>query len=234
MCKLFMWRNNICITYWQVRYAYLLGMIISAGLIFRKHRKLRRLTAGMEKERICGEEIYINEMSVTPFTIGRVHTKTIVPGVMLQNMRKEELRIILLHERTHIRLGHLWCCLLWDMIRILLWANPFLTICRGCFREDMESICDKVTMQKGSWGAEDYGMLLLRCSRLLHIENGEAAVTFAGEKDYAGMKRRFVRIADFRPYKEVWVSVMCIFGAAALTGVFVCKGAVLPMLYGHY
>ena len=39
MCRLFMWWNNICIEYWQIRYGYLIGMILTASPIIRKHKK---------------------------------------------------------------------------------------------------------------------------------------------------------------------------------------------------
>ncbi len=220
MCRLFMWWNNICIEYWQVRYGYLIGMIITVSLICWKHKKLHRLVSHMEKGRIDGQEIYINEMAVTPFTTGLIHTRTTVPKVILQNFQTEELKIILFHERTHIRLGHLWYYLLWDIIRVLLWLNPFLTVCRRFLKEDMEDICDRVTIQKNSKTAYEYGMLLLKCVKLLRAENIGLSATFAGEKDYRDAKQRFVRIANFTPYKKLKAFVFCICCAAMLMGMF--------------
>ncbi len=220
MCRMFMWWNNICIEYWQVRYGYLIGMMITASLIIWKYIKLHRLVSCMEKDRIDGQEIYINEMAVTPFTTGLIHARTVVPKVMLQNFKAEELKVILCHERAHIRLGHLWCYLLWDMIRVLLWLNPFLTVCRRSFREDMEDICDRVSIQKSNETAYEYGMLLLKCVKLLKSENAEIAAAFAGEKDYRDTKQRFVKIADFTPYKKWKAVVLGICCAATFTGVF--------------
>lgn len=220
MCRLFMWWNNICIEYWQVRYGYLIGMMITESLIICKHFKLHRLVSRMEKSRIDGQEIYINEMAVTPFTTGLIHTRTAVPQVILQNFRTEELKVILLHERTHIRLGHLWHYLLWDMIRVLLWLNPFLAVCRRLFKEDMEDVCDRVTIQKSSKTAYEYGMLLLKCVKLLRSENTGISATFAGEKDYRDTKQRFAKIADFTPYKKWKAAVFGICCAVTLTGMF--------------
>lgn len=220
MCRLFMWWNNICIAYWQVRYGYLIGMMITASLILWKHKKLHRLVSRMEKSRIDGREIYINEMAVTPFTTGLIHTRTVVPEVILQNFQMEELKVILFHERTHIRLGHLWYFLLWDMLRVLLWLNPFMTVCRRFFKEDMEDVCDRVTIQKSSKTAYEYGMLLLKCVKLLKSENTGVSAMFAGEKDYRDTKQRFVKIADFIPYKKGKTAVFCIGSAALLLGMF--------------
>ena len=175
----------------------------------------------MEKGRIDGQEIYINEIAVTPFTTGLIRTRTVVPKVMLQNFRMEELKVILFHEKAHIRLGHLWYYLLWDMIRVLLWLNPFLAVCRRLFKEDMEDICDRVTIQKSSKSAYEYGMLLLKCVKLLRSDDTETAAAFAGEKDYRDTKQRFVKIAGFTPYKMWKAAVLGICCAVTLTGMFV-------------
>ncbi|MDE5866033.1 MAG: transcriptional regulator [Lachnospiraceae bacterium] len=220
MCRLFMWWNNICIEYWQVRYGYLIGMIITASLIIWKHKKLHRLVSRMEKSRIDGQEIYINEMAVTPFTTGLIRTRTTISKVILQNFQTEELKVILFHERTHIRLGQLWYYLLWDIIRVLLWLNPFLTVCRKIFKEDMEDVCDRVTIQKSSKTAYEYGMLLLKCVKLLKSENTGVSATFAGEKDYRDTKQRFVRIAGFTPYKKWKAVVFYICSVASLMVMF--------------
>ena len=220
MCRMFMWWNNICIEYWQVRYGYLIGMMITASFIIWKYIKLHRLVSRMEKDRIDEQEIYINEMAVTPFTTGLIHARTVVPKVMLQNFRTEELKVILCHERAHVRLGHLWYYLLCDMIRVLLWINPFLAVCKRFFREDMEDICDRVSIQKSNETAYEYGMLLLKCVKLLKSENMGISAAFVGEKDYRDTKQRFVKIADFTPYKKWKAAVLGICCAVTLAGVF--------------
>ena len=112
MCRLFLWWNNCCIEYPAIRYGYLLGVMISGALIFRQHRKLHRQINSMEQRIIDGKKVYISEMPVTPFTIGVLRSKIVVPKVMKDTFETEELQAVLLHERTHIRLGHLWFYLL--------------------------------------------------------------------------------------------------------------------------
>lgn len=220
MCKLFMWWNNICIEYPQISYAYLFGIIICAGLIFWKYKKLHRIVSKMEKDRICGQEVYVNHMPVTPFTTGLIHVKIAIPKMMLENFKIEELQTVLLHERVHIWLGHLWCYLLWDILCVLLWLNPFLMICRRFLKEDMEDICDRVTIQKGNRTAYEYGILLLKCIKLLRLENEELPVAFVEKKDYRNIKQRFVKIVEFIPYKKSEVFILSMCGVAVLLGMF--------------
>ena len=220
MCRLFMWWNNICIDFWLVGGVYLLGIGINAGIILGKYTKLHRIVSNMEKGSVCGQEIYINDMRVTPFTTGLVHVKTVIPRTILERFQTDDLQTILLHERIHIRLGHLWCFLLWDILCVLLWLNPFLMICRRFFKEDMEDICDKVTIQKSNKTAYEYGILLLKCIRLFCLESGKLSADFAGEKDFRDMKQRFAKIADFTPYRRMRVTVLAICGMAVLMGLF--------------
>ena len=87
---------------------------------------------------------------------------------MPESYSREELRSVIQHERTHIWLGHLWFGLAWDVLRCLLWVNPFLTVCQKQFRADMEDIRDRVCIQgsgrttheydsEGNAGILDYG-----------------------------------------------------------------------------
>lgn len=84
----------------------------------------------------------------------------------------------------------------------------------------MEDVCDRVTIQKSNKTAYEYGMLLLKCVKFLRSENMGLSATFAGEKDYRDMKQRFVKIADFTPYKKWKVTVFGVCCAAMLAGMF--------------
>ena len=220
MRRLFLWWNNICIKYSAIGYCYLLGVVISGVFIFRQHRKLQKQISGMEQRTIDGKKVYISEMPVTPFTIGVFHSKIVVPKVMKDTFETEELQAVLLHERTHIRLGHLWFYLLWDILRMLLWLNPLLTYCMGYFREDMEDICDRVTIQKGSSTAYEYGQVLLKSIKLLKAENMGMSATFAGEKDFRDLKHRITEVAEYKPYRKIGTAFLCMVCLLFLAGMF--------------
>ena len=192
-----------------VAYCYLLGMVISGVFIFRQRRKLHRQINSMEQWAI-GKKVYISEMPVTPFTIGVFHSKVVVPKVMKDTFEAEELQAVLLHEKTHIRLGHLWFYLLWDVLCMVLWLNPLLTYCMGYLKEDMEDICDRVTIQKGGGNSYEYGQLLLKSIKLLKAENMGISATFVGEKDYQDLKRRVIKVAGYKPYWKIGVTILCV------------------------
>ena len=183
---------------------YMAGILIAAVCIFGKRLRLRKSVAGMEKVSLDNMQVRITDMNVTPFTVGLFAPKIVIPKVMLESYSREELRSVIQHERTHIRLGHLWFGLAWDVLRCLLWVNPFLTVCQKQFRADMEDICDRVCIQGSGRTAHEYGMVLLKTLKLLSSksEGTPPAVTYAGEREFADMKRRMGEIAGFRPYRK--------------------------------
>ncbi len=195
---------------------YMAGILVTAICIFGKRIRLQRTVSGMEKVMFENVRIYVTDMNITPFTVGLLKPKIVLPKVMADSYSKDELKSVIQHEQTHIRLGHLWFGFAWDMLRCLLWINPLLTVFQKHFRADMEDICDRVCIQSSRRTAHEYGMVLLKTLKLLSSESETAppTVTYAGEKEFADMKRRMGEIAGFRPYKKRMCAGMA--AAAAL------------------
>lgn len=188
---------------WADRF-YMAGILAAVICIFGKRLRLRRLVAGMERVSLSGIRVSVTDMKVTPLTAGLLKPRIVIPRVMLESYGREEVMAVVQHEQTHIRLGHLWFGLVWDILRCLLWINPLLTIFQKQFRADMEDICDRVCIQKSGRTAQEYGMVLLKTLKLLRSEpeRTPSAVTFAGEREFADIKRRMKGIAGFRPYRR--------------------------------
>ena len=183
---------------------YIAGILVTAICIFGKRIRLQRTFSGMEKVMFENVRIYVTDMNITPFTVGLLKPKIVLPKVMADSYSKDELKSVIQHEQTHIRLGHLWFGFAWDMLRCLLWINPLLTVFQKHFRADMEDICDRVCIQSSRRTAHEYGMVLLKTLKLLSSESETAppTVTYAGEREFEDMKRRMGEIAGFRPYRK--------------------------------
>ncbi len=205
---------GVCNESWWVRYGYLLGMIFCAFALFSRRRRLDRLVKGMEQDQVCGQKVRIHEFLLAPFSAGLFCPNIVLPRILRKELEAEELEMVLLHERTHIWLGHLWFCLLWDILQILLWPNPFFAVCRNDFQEDLEQICDRVTIRKSGRDAYAYGLLLLKNMRLLNPEASElksknATIAFAGTDGYRDIRNRFSGIASFTPYRRGAAGALC-------------------------
>ncbi|MDE7299837.1 MAG: M56 family metallopeptidase [Lachnospiraceae bacterium] len=196
--------TELCMSHIWVGRLYLCGIFLYAVLLFYRRRKLKKMVAGMEKRNVGGTFVHVAKAPVTPSAAGLFRPVIIVPEVILKEYSEEEIRLILLHEKTHIRLGHLLFYLLWNVLRVFLWLNPLLATGTKYFREDMEEICDFVTIQKSKGKAYTYGQLLLKSMRILQAE-GEAFnmyAAFAGDREYRDIRQRVKRIAGYKPYKE--------------------------------
>lgn len=185
-------------------YIYMAGIFVTAFCIFGKRRRLSRIVAGMKTSDFEGTKLYVTDMNVTPFTSGLLKPKIVLPQIMLDSYGKGELMAIIQHEKTHIRLGHLWYGFGWDVLRCLLWINPLLSVFRKYLQADMEDICDRVCIQNSGKSAHEYGLILLKSLKVLRLGNEEIAstVTYAGEKGFTDIKRRMSEIAGFRPYRK--------------------------------
>ena len=97
------------------------------------------------------------------------------------------------------------CCFTEEELRALLWFNPFLAVGTKYFREDMEEICDLVTIKQSEGKAYAYGQLLLKSMRVLQAESEDFNMyaTFTGDKEYQSVRQRVTRIARYKPYKGI-------------------------------
>lgn len=226
--KVTWWMTQGIVSCLWVDRIYMAGILAAAICIFGKRLRLRRTVARMEKASFGNIRICVSDMNITPFAVGLLRPRIVLPRIMLDGYGRDELKTVVWHERTHIRLGHLWCGLAWDILRCLLWINPFLSICQKYFRADMEDICDRVCIQNGGKTAQEYGLVLLKSLKLLRLDQKEipTAATYAGEKDFAEMKRRMGEIAGFRPYRKR----LCAGMAAA---VFIAIGFTLSVIHTH-
>ncbi len=202
--RLFSWLTELCMNHIWICRLYLCGVFLYAVLLFYRRRKLKKMVAGMEQRKVDGMAIYVTKTPVTPSALGLFRPKIVMPEVILDEYDQKEFQTILLHEKTHIRLGHLHFYLLWDILRALLWLNPLLAMGTKFFREDMEEICDWVTIKQSKGKAYNYGQLLLKSMRTLQAESEDFNMyaTFAGDKEYRNIRQRVKRIAAYKPYKD--------------------------------
>ena len=196
--------TDFCMDHTWICWLYLCGIITYTILLLRKRRKLKKLILNMEKSEFEHTPIYISDIPTTPFAMGILKPKIVIPRIILEKYSSEEIQTILLHEKSHVKLLHLVYYLFWNIMRILMWINPLFTVGIKYFKEDMEKICDKVTIQKSGNNAYYYGEILLKTIKLLRSEsnNFNMYATFSGEKEFGTIKSRVEEIAGYEPYKK--------------------------------
>lgn len=230
--KLFLWWHVLCSDRDWIRMLYFCGMFVTTAVLLYRDRQMKKLLQGTKQKVILGQKVYVTELFVSPFSTGLLKPKIVLPNVLTAQCSEEEIRLILLHEKTHIRLGHLWIYAFWDVLRCVLWMNPFFYVGRSVFCADMEQICDLVSIQYSGGNAKSYGGLILKSIGLLKEsqKNLTGSAAFIDEKEYGRFKRRMQNITAFTFYsqKKAWGIV-----AAGMAVVCLLLFGVRQLSYAH-
>lgn len=110
-----------------ISHMYMAGVLIAFLYIFGKRLRLQRTVLRMKMQFVNGKTVYITDMNITPFAAGLFRPKIVLPKVMADNYTKDEMEAIIRHEQTHIHLCHLWYYFIWDILRCLIWFNPYFS-----------------------------------------------------------------------------------------------------------
>lgn len=211
----FLYWQALCVKYVWVRYGYLVGVVASVVWLYFQHRKGVEVFRNLKAETTQDGQVFISMYPVSPFSTGLLKPKIIIPSVIKEHFDNSELETILLHERMHIQLGHIWIFMFWKCLSVLLWMNPFLLKSMYKLKEDMELICDRVTIYKSGIDAKGYGKLVIKSMTLLRAEMNDA-VTFTGEKDFVSARERIRQIRDYTPYKKSRIVIIAVCGTACV------------------
>lgn len=80
---------------------------------------------------------------LSPYSFGRsiyLHT---------DNVTDKELRALLLHEQTHIKQLHTLDTILGQLVKIILWFNPFAWLLQQAIRQNLEYLADEQVLAHG-------------------------------------------------------------------------------------
>ena len=123
---------------------------------------MKKLYCAAEEKVIFGEKLGIIDLPISPCTFGLFSPKILFPKNLMEELEDEELKTVIIHEKAHIRLGHLWIFFIWELLSSFYWMNPFLKMSFPLLRADMEEICDRVTIATSGKDYLEYGELILK------------------------------------------------------------------------
>ena len=137
---------------------------------------------------------YIN----TPMMCGVFHHSILLPT---KDYKKDEIRLILMHEFIHIRRNDIWYKLLIMSASILHWFNPVIYIVAHNVTMQCELSCDEhLVEQMGFGGRKEYGMTLIHAAR--KGINLHSALAIDLLKSGKGLKRRIACVMDMTQKKK--------------------------------
>lgn len=167
--RLFYWWHSLCIDHVWISYICLGGIAVSGMISLIRYLRLQHYVRGLRTCMAAGHQIYVCKARVTPFSTGLMHCRIVIPEHILDSCSEEELTMIVLHEQTHGRLLHLWIYAVWNLMCVILWMNPLLSLAGKYLREDMELICDAHTIRACGDQAYTYGHVILKAYREMRV-----------------------------------------------------------------
>lgn len=145
------------------------------------------------------ENIYLSEKVTSPAVYGILRPKIVLPT----SWAERDLKLVLLHERTHIRrLDNLWRMLAFVLVA-LHWFNPIAWIFLKLLLTDLELACDEgVLAQLGEDRKKEYALSLLDSKTGTNV----FASAFGGAK----IRTRIENILSYQKMK--WISLVAFAG----------------------
>jgi len=130
--------------------------LLGAGLLMlrlaKQHQNLRKQLISADYTKAINLNSRFPVMGVTakgfsPAVYGFWNPKIYFPIALFDKLDPEQSAQILQHEEQHIKQGHLWLNLVWDVLICINWFNPVLYFARRCFRHDQELLCDHLVLK---------------------------------------------------------------------------------------
>ena len=146
-----------------------------------------------------GDTIVISEKVSAPFVAGFWQPVIFLP----EGLDKEEQRLIILHERIHIRRKDYLVKPVAFCAASIHWFNPLVWLAFYLMEQDMEASCDEAVLSKGGYEYKKlYARTLLRFAQV-HKKTMGSPIAF-GEN---GTKLRIENIVKLKKVKNyVWIA----------------------------
>ena len=186
--------------------AWLLGMLWGGWRLARSWRLTRKLlqecrvvdnatllreyTGLCRQFRLSHPPDLLQSESHGPMLVGIRKQSIVLPATMVSNYNRQEIRLVLLHELTHLRHGDLgWNCLL-ALVEMCFFFNPLLRICRHEWQLAQEMACDASVVTTPGRPLVAYGRMLLKVATMTPSFSNELSLNFT--ESYHNLRRRIL------------------------------------------
>lgn len=176
---------------WQqvVGALFLLAMVVMVGRMalatFSVWRTIHRLKRSAEEVReVEGATVIVASEELSPFSWGRYI-------VLSARDAAENGEAILNHELAHIRLGHTWDLVLFDLLMVGQWFNPAMWLLRRELRAIHEYEADRAVIALGV-DPRSYQLLLIKKAV------GERWCSVANSLNHSNLKNRITMMLQKR------------------------------------
>jgi beta-lactamase regulating signal transducer with metallopeptidase domain/type II secretory pathway component GspD/PulD (secretin) len=172
--------------------------------------------------------LMLADASISPALCGLFRPVIVLPAALVQHLRLDQLRAVLLHELFHLRNGDVWINCFQSLLQIVFWWHPFLWLANSRIRRVREEVVDDAVRLALGEEAESYAPTLLEVARLA-LARPLATLGLVGilESRHA-LKQRVDRLVNFPAPRRAGLSIISGFVVMAFASVALPMGQAPP------
>jgi beta-lactamase regulating signal transducer with metallopeptidase domain len=172
--------------------------------------------------------LMLTDASISPALCGLFRPVIVLPSALVQQLRPEQLRAVLLHELFHLRNGDVWVNCFQSLLQIAFWWHPFLWLANARIRRIREEVVDDAVRLALGEEAESYAPTLLEVARLA-LARPLATLGLVGILESRNaLKQRVDRLVNFPAPRRAGLSIVSGFAILAFAGVALPMGQAPP------
>ncbi len=204
-----------------ILFLWVAGVLFFLARLWGQHCRLRReMTSDDFQIDIDLQANYpvlgVQKEGFSPSVYGFFKPRIYFPTSLFKELDASQCNLILQHEEQHIRHGHLWLNLFWDILACVVWFNPLIYIARRCFRHDQELLCDYLVLKNYDEPEQRaYGHALISTVSATHSVN-----QLCSWKMFNHLEERIMSIKSKQPVFKKLTLTGGIFTLLALSSVY--------------
>ncbi|HYG34572.1 MAG TPA: M56 family metallopeptidase [Clostridia bacterium] len=165
------------------------------------------------------------DATVSPAVCGLIRPVLLFPQALVGQLSPEQLRAVFLHELIHLRRGDIWVNCAQALLQVIYWWHPLLWLANARLRRVREEAVDDAVMVALREQADTYAPTLLEVAKLA-LQRPLVSLGLVGIlESHSFLRERIERLLDFRPPRQVGLTLAAILCAVAFGAVALPMGA---------
>ncbi|MBX2989115.1 MAG: M56 family metallopeptidase [Bdellovibrionaceae bacterium] len=207
---------------------YLIGLAIMSIQIISAYLKMRRLLLNSSSVSAMGQDVRSAPLAESPFSFGFLNPQIFLPAHFLSEQSTDALRVMLIHERTHVQNHDPQWKLISLLTRAVFFFSPASWYMHRKLDLETEIECDRLTMRESGLEFQKYGNLLLDAVAVLQSSKQSPMFTYMSDSNLRGrieaMKAKTIQRPSLSILFGSLVLIASATAIAATTGISKVKG----------
>ncbi|MCD7097595.1 TonB family protein [Stenotrophomonas sp. MMGLT7] len=149
---------------WPVLALWLAGALATAIVLGCRHLRFLRGLGALQAVAGGSAQVFRaqGDGAALPALVGLLRPRIVLPHDFERRYTAEEQRLVLAHERVHLRRGDAWANAVAAAVLCLHWFNPLLHLALRRFRLDQELACDAAVVAAMPAARKAYASAMLK------------------------------------------------------------------------